>query len=88
MKAVILYRADSEDSRAVEEFVREFSRRTNRDIEQVDVDSIEGTRMAELYDIMRHPAVLVTKDDGALVKSWLGVPLPLVNDVDGYLVQQ
>lgn len=86
MKAVILYRPDSEDARAVEEFVREFTRRTNRDIELIDIDTVEGTNMAELYDIMQYPAVVVIKDDGALVKHWVGVPLPLVNDVDGYLV--
>ncbi len=86
MKAVILYRPDSEDARAVEEFVREFTRRTNRDIELINIDTVEGTNMAELYDIMQYPAVVVIKDDGALVKHWVGVPLPLVNDVDGYLV--
>ncbi len=84
----MLYRPESEDSRAVDEFVREFTRRTNKQIQEVDIDTIEGTRLAELFDILQYPSVVVTKDDGSYVKHWVGVPLPLVNDVDGYLVQQ
>lgn len=88
MKALILYQPVSEHARAVEEFVRDFTRRTNKPLELIDSDSVEGVSKVELYDIVQYPTVLVTKDDGGFVKSWLGLPLPLVNDVDGYLVEQ
>lgn len=87
MKAVILYKPDSEFSRSVEEFVHDFRSRTPYQIEVVDADSNEGTAMADLYDIMQNPTVLAIREDGQLVKSWSGVPLPLVNDVAGYLAQ-
>lgn len=87
MKAVILYKPESEFSRAVEEFVHEFRSRTPYEIEVIDADTNEGTAMADLYDIMQNPTVLAIREDGQLVKSWSGVPLPLVNDVAGYLAQ-
>lgn len=85
MKAIVLYRPQSEFARAVEEFTHDFKTRTPYDIELTDVDSSEGTALAELYDVMDYPTVIVSKDDGQLIKSWTGTPLPLVNDVAGYV---
>ncbi len=88
MKAIILYKPDSEFARVVEEFEHEFSRRTPYTIELVDVDSLAGIAQAGLYDVVEYPTVAVIRDDKQLVKSWSGIPLPLVNDVAGYLVEQ
>ena len=88
MKAVILYHPESEESSKVEDFCREFNRRTGDSIEKLSVDSREGSRQAELYDIMQYPAIIIFKDDGSFVKHWVGMPLPLINDVEGYLVQR
>lgn len=85
MKALVIYRPDSEQARSVEEFIRNFRDRTGRDIELINIDSKDGLSIASLYDIMQHPAVLVTQDDGALVKDWVGDNLPLIDDVAGYL---
>lgn len=87
MKAIVLYKLDSEYSRAVDEFNREFTRRTPYNLKLVDVDSASGTSQAELYDIVQYPSVVVIREDGQLLKSWSGVPLPTVNDVAGYLVE-
>lgn len=87
MKTVVLYQPDSEFSRAVEEFIHEFKSRTPFDVELINVDGLQGDSMAQLYDIMQYPCVVVIRDDGQLVKSWSGTPLPLVNDVVGYLKQ-
>lgn len=87
MKAIVLYRPNSEHARAVEEYIREFQRRTGRNLELLDVDTKEGANMVELYDAVRYPAVIAIADDGRMLSSWLGEPLPLINDVDGYLVK-
>jgi hypothetical protein len=87
MKAVILYRPNSEHARRVEEFVHEFQRRSSSGIQLINIDTLEGARMAELYGIMDYPAVLVIKDDQQLLKHWEGALLPLVNELTGYLVQ-
>lgn len=86
MKALVIYRPDSEYARIVEEFLHNFRERTGKEIEAISVDTRDGSSTASLYDIMQHPAVLVVKDDGSLVKDWVGDHLPLVDDVAGYLV--
>lgn len=86
MKAIILYKPQSEFSRVVEEFAHEFEARTPHKAELVDVDSRQGDALARLYDIVQYPSIIAVRDDGQLVKSWSGVPMPLVNDVEGYLV--
>jgi hypothetical protein len=87
MKLLALYRPDSEYSRAVEAFIRDFRYQhgglSNR-LEVLDVDSREGVAMASLYDIMEHPALMVVGDDGSLVREWTGPSLPLMSEVAGY----
>ena len=71
MKAVILYRPNTELETSVNEYVREFHRQTNRDIELVDVDGVQGVETAKLYDIMQFPAILVFRNDGQFIQSWI-----------------
>ncbi len=85
MKAIILYRPDSEFARAVEEFAHDFERHSSYECELIDVDSPAGSEMAKLYDVMQYPTVLAVRDDGQLARSWIGTPLPVVNDVVGFL---
>lgn len=87
MKAVVLYRPDSEHARIVEDYVRDFEKRTGKKPELLSMETVEGVQRAGVYDIMQYPAVVVTKDDGQFVKDWVGENLPLVNDVVGYLAE-
>ncbi len=87
MKALILYRPNSEHARAVDEWLREFKTRSTGVIELIDVDSKEGAVTAELYDILQYPAVLAVSEDGQMLQRWPGEPLPLINDVVGYLAE-
>lgn len=86
MKTLILYQPRSEYSRSVEEFVQNLER-TYPDVHPTltDVDSLEGSHLAELYDVMQYPAIIVLADDGSLVNSWVGDRLPLIDAVAGYL---
>lgn len=83
---VVLYREKSEHRRAVEEFAREFERRTSKKLDLIDIDMKQGSDMAELYDITEYPAVLATADGGSLQNMWMGEPLPLINEVAAYVV--
>ena len=60
MKAVILYKPNTERETSVLEYVREFAHVTGHGIE-----------IAKLYDIMQFPAIVVFKDDGEYIRSWL-----------------
>lgn len=71
MKAVILYQPNSEMESSVQEYVREFARETGQTIALVDSDSVQGLEIAKLYDIMQFPSIVVFKDDGSFIESWL-----------------
>lgn len=86
MKLLILYRPHSEHASDIEEFVREFSRRfeSGKKIELMSMDTREGVAEASLYDIFNFPTILALADNGSVLNSWAGMPLPLMNDVAGY----
>jgi hypothetical protein len=52
--------------------------------ELFDADTLDGSRLAELYDITRRPAAVVAFDDGRMVHRWLGM-LPPASDVSYYM---
>lgn len=85
MKVVMLYRPNSEFARGAEEYVREFKRRTLKQIEIVNIDSPEGSRMAQLYGVMDHPAFIAIAEDGKLLNAWAGKPLPVMNELTAYV---
>lgn len=47
----------------------------------LSVDTKEGADLAQLYDVVSYPSMLALREDRELVKSWEGLPLPLMNDV-------
>lgn len=87
MKLLILYRPNSEHATAVESFVRDFQRQHDvaDKMELVSVDTRDGAATAALYDIVRFPAILALADDGRMLNMWQGEPLPLMDEVAGYL---
>jgi len=88
MKALVLYRPDSEHASTVESYVRDFNKATGKNLELMSMETLEGVQKAALYDLMEFPAIIVVRDDGQLVKDWVGANLPLTNEVVGYLVQR
>lgn len=88
MKVVVLYRSDSEHGRNVEQYVREFTRRTAKPLKLIEVDSVEGSDLAKLYDVTQYPAIVATANDGSLQNMWQGEPLPLIDEVAGYVLEQ
>lgn len=84
MKVAVLYRSQSEQERKVLEFEHDYNRRTGRDISMYDVNTLEGSAMAELYDIVQYPAVIAMDEQGQMLQLWQGEQLPLINDVMYY----
>lgn len=85
---LILYRPNSEHATEVESFVHDFQRQfyeAGKNIEMVSMESREGVTKAELYDVLNFPAILALANDGSVLSSWVGMPLPLMNDVAGYM---
>jgi len=87
MKVVVLYRPNSEYGRRVEEFIHDFTTRDDpKRLQILDIDSREGSATATLYDVVRHPAILVLQTDGQLQRSWLWEDsgFPRVDEVAAY----
>ena len=85
MKVIVLYRPRSEHRAIVDEFIRQYQRLyPESKLDVVDIDSQEGTAIAQTYAIVNYPAIMVTRDDGNVVESWQGEELPKVEDVRYY----
>ena len=80
MKVFILYRPNSEHERLVTDFVRDFTQRTQNEIELISLDTVEGSDKARLYDVVRYPAVLAVNEAGVIQKLWQG-EVPLINEL-------
>lgn len=84
----MLYRPNSEHSRKVEDYVKNFIR-INRDrkIDLVSLDTREGSATASIYDVVEYPAVLALSDDGSVLRNWQGEQMPLINELAYYAHQ-
>ena len=85
MKAFVLYQPKSEHARKVEELVRDFEKSQNKKIELIDCACKDGVFKTGVYDLVQTPSIVITRDDGELVRSWSGPNLPLMSEVAGYL---
>ena len=82
MKIVILYHPASDHSRTVEEYVHDFGHLYPEvDISLLSIDTREGADKASTYDVTDYPAMMALRESGELLKLWVGLPLPLRNDV-------
>lgn len=89
MKLLILYRPNSEHASDIESFVRDFQMRHDigSRLQLVSVNTREGAATASLYDIMSYPSILAVADDGSVINMWQGQPLPLMDEVAGYVYE-
>ena len=84
MKAVIIYKAQSDHARAVEDYLRDFLRQTGSELETLDPDSKDGATTCRTYDIVEYPTIIALSDGGLLQNSWRGLPLPTISELSYY----
>lgn len=85
MKVLILYKPKSEHGTSVEAYVHDFSKRHETDhLEAIDADSVDGSVLAQLYDVVQYPTVLALDENGTLLNQWTGDSLPLMDEVAYY----
>lgn len=80
MRAVVVFRENSEERREAESWKRDVERWGGVEIERVDPESEEGAGFVEAYHIVKYPTVLILKEDGEVVQEWQG-ELPLIDTV-------
>ncbi len=89
MRVVIIWRENSEYGREVEEWLREFKRRTGKELESYDPDEPDGESLVRTYDIVEYPTILaLTDEEGRIEQGWRGRDLPRIDDVAAYMIEQ
>jgi hypothetical protein len=85
MRIVTLYHPNQEFAGVAEDFKRDFeSRHADKPVELVSLETVEGTELAKLYDVVRYPAILVIAEGGSLQKLWQDQPFPMMDEVAAY----
>lgn len=84
MKAVVVYRENSDYGRIVTDWLRDFYRQTGKEIEQVDPDSRSGASFCRAYDIVEYPTIIALDDGGVVQNTWTGKMLPMISEVSYY----
>lgn len=87
MITYLLFNKNTQAERSVTE-LSERLKKEQVDIEMLDADSPRGIQLAEHYDVMGRPAVVLTRGDGSPVRVWQGEEgLPPASEV-AYLARQ
>ena len=84
MNVVVLFRSNSEAERLTTDFLSDYERQTGKTIQSVNADDVDGARIGDLYEVVDYPAIIVTGDDGSLIKIWQGPALPTISEVSYY----
>lgn len=85
MRVVCVWREGQDYSRAVEEWLTEFERRTGRRIESLSPDGREGVQFCQTYDVVEYPTFLALGENGEVRGEWRGAQLPLFDEVAYWL---
>ena len=81
MVIYVLYNKATPGERIATQF-EDSLKREQIEVELLDADSPHGIQVAETYEIMGRPAVLLITSDGAPVKVWQGEDgMPAVSEV-------
>lgn len=81
MRVVCVWRENEDYSRAVEEWLMEFERRTGRAVETLSPDGREGVEFCRAYDIVEYPTIMALGENGSVLSMWRGKQLPLFDEV-------
>lgn len=85
MRLVCVWREGQDYSRTVEEWIREFERRTGVEMESLDPDTRDGEGFCRAYDVVEYPTILALGDNGAALAVWRGQMLPTFDEVTYWL---
>jgi hypothetical protein len=88
MRLTIIYRDNSEHARPVTDFLEMLRRRyPDKKPEILDIDTRIGASMATLHGISQYPALIVTSFEGRVLQQWEGLPMPLIDEVAGMMLE-
>lgn len=85
MRAIVVYKDETDYARQVTDYLRDFLRQTGHDIETINPDTPDGADFCRAYDIVEYPTLVAVSDDGKLQQMWRGLPLPTISEVSYYV---
>lgn len=85
MRTFIIYKSESDYYRQVTDWLRDFSRQTGKELEEINPDSPEGSSTCRTYDIVQYPSIVALDDNGIMQNLWSGLPLPTISEVSYYV---
>ena len=85
MKAIVVYKDDSEHARAVIDWLRDFHRQSGKDIQTMEPETREGIEFCRVHDIVEYPTIVAMDSEGKPLQVWRGLPLPLINEVSYFV---
>ena len=85
MKVVVIYKDNTDYSREVTDYLRDFQRQTGHELETMDPESSAGVDFCRTYDILQFPSLIAISDEGQLQNIWQGTPLPTISEVSYYV---
>lgn len=85
MRVVVVYKDNTEFTRTVDDYLRDFTRQTGNELETLDPETPDGASFCRTYDIVEYPTIIVLSDDGNLQQLWRGLPLPTISEVSYYV---
>ena len=84
MRVICIFRDNQDYTRTVTEWIENFRRRTGREIETMDPD--RNTNFCETYDIVEYPTIIALGEQGDVRAVWRGRELPLIDEVNYYML--
>lgn len=84
MRAIVVYKEESDHAREVIDYLADFTRQTGRELETIDPETADGAAFCRTYDIVEYPSIIALSDDGVLQNLWRGRPLPTISEVSYY----
>lgn len=84
MKAVVVFKENTDYARTVLDYLRDFERQTGRQLETLNPDTPDGIMFCKTYDIVEYPTMIAISDDGVMQNMWRGLPLPTITEVSYY----
>ena len=86
MRVVIIYKRATDYGREVEEWTHELKTRDiSNVVQEIDPETRDGEGLARAYEIMQYPTIMALDDQGRVLSSWTGLPLPRLDEVSYYL---
>lgn len=85
MRVVVVYKDNTEFTRTIDDYLRDFTRQTGSELETLDPETPDGASFCRTYDIVEYPTIIALSDDGNLQQLWRGLPLPTISEVSYYV---